>query len=1168
MSEEYGSAGLVRKTEAPERAVKGSNPKKARYTGLSIASLRENIARGRIDSKIEKYNREFEKLKELASEVNQGRKEIEGKDGEELESTYSDVMVNIERYNAQAKKLAKLGVQILAFDEDIQKITLAGDSAVKAIRVPGFLIGPLRMLTKAGREKARLEKEAKAEKKVLEEQMFDAIVNTAQEAIGQEVEGNIDVAKFDSISTIGDAKEVALGAISGEGEVAPPTTDVEETEVEVEPPVVEATVSKVVINDELFKEAKAKWEKGIHNILSELVNTRLQEVHSAATEIEGLEKLGRYTNSDRFFVKKAGEDMLVGYVHGNQRPDSITKDVFAEALGIENEEEQTRLFNSFMDLCLMRDAWEKAASKGPIAKTIPEKREVVDGVEVVTPEIKPLPGALGGEEGVYDEDRVVVFNYVVSSVRDGKSQEEIIAGIPEAFDEEQVKVTESFVSNYEVLTKGVAALDEFVAAKTATYVEEPVEKKEENGMFAFLKTNFGQYGVGKGKLKGAEIDVLYIKGENGEAKEVVNPAKFAEIFNVGPEMSREDVLNLYGAFTKTVKFANVWAEVANKRVDETIYEGTIENEYKESAYDYDRKPVFDFIVDSVRSGMSAEEIIEKAKETEIFNENHVEIVTAMVTDHYDLVKDAASIYYGDKPIKKEDSDLVDMEKAAIKDAIAELVEKKYGKPKTVTAAEDEVVDEEEIVDTTELGDNEDDKTVSGGTTDTDEEVVVDEDSYVAKIGKLVNEISELAKHRDALEGALGSEEAQKQLDALNKLINDKLAQIDELTNSNIVGLARTDDEDEKNNTAGTAVSGAEEDEVLDTDEEFAATLDEVADDTLEGEGLGTDDEFAAVLDDAAVISNEELDTLFEGYEFVDGVHNFRVHVENFDDAQRYVCAIGQMLFDHERSSIQIEVGPRELVVEEDEVLNTDDEFAQVLDEAAGSGAAVVDADEVVVEEEELGTDDEFAAVLDEAAGSGTTVVDADEDKVVVVAGDTSSDDAVVEEEELGTDDAFAAVLDEAAADGIGIAAVEEEDLEHKDAIQWWTEMAPILDDPDQALLTRVNLAAKERERAAEAADRAIERRAFEERREELIAADKERRAALEADPERQERRARAILDANGLEDTDTSFLEEVRALNPELYGKLCETYREVKRNELRELSASLANENSAGSAKK
>ena len=44
--------------------------------------------------------------------------------------------------------------------------------------------------------------------------------------------------------------------------------------------------------------------------------------------------------------------------------------------------------------------------------------------------------------------------------------------------------------------------------------------------------------------------------------------------------------------------------------------------------------------------MSAEEIIEKAKEIENFNENHIEIVTTMVTDHYDLVKDAASIYYG------------------------------------------------------------------------------------------------------------------------------------------------------------------------------------------------------------------------------------------------------------------------------------------------------------------------------------------------------------------------------------------------------------------------------------------------------------------------------------------------------------------------------------------
>jgi len=1165
MSEEYGSAGLVRKTEAPERAVKGSNPKKARYTGLSIDSLRENIARGRIDSKIEKYNREFEKLKELASEVNQGRKDIEGKDGEELGSTYSDVMVNIERYNAQAKKLAKLGVQILAFDEDIQKITLAGNSAAKAIRVPGFLIGPLRMLTKAGREKARLEKEAKAEKKVLEEQMFDAIVNTAQEAIGQEVEGNIDVAKFDSISTIGDAKDVALGAISSEGEVAPPTVDVEDTEV-VAPPTVEGTVEKVVINDELFKEAKAKWEKGIHNVLSELVNTRLQEVNSAATEIEGLEKLGRYTNSDRFYVKKAGDDMLVGYVHGNQRPDSITKDVFAEALGIENEEEQTRLFNSFMDLCLMRDAWEKAASKGDIAKTIPEKREVVDGVEVVTPEIKPLPGALHGEEGIYDEDRVVVFNYVISSVRDGKSQEEIVAGIPDAFDEEQRKVVESFVSNYEVLTKGVAALDEFVAAKTATLVEEPVEKTEETGMFAFLKTNFGQYGVGKGKLKGAEIDVLYIKGEKGEAKEVVNPAKFAEIFNVGPEMSREDILNLYGAFTKTVKFANVWAEVANKRVDETIYEGTIENEYKESAYDYDRKPVFDFIVNSVRSGMSAEEIIEKAKETEIFNENHIEIVTTMVTDHYDLVKDAASIYYGDKPIKKEDADLVDMEKAAVKEVIAELVEKKYGKPKKATEDEDE-----NVVTGGETGDDEfvDEEVVGGGSTGSDDEVVdeeiaVDEDSYVAKIGKLVNEISELARHRDALEAALGSEEAQRQLDALNNLINEKLAQIDELTNNNVVGLARNDDEDEKNNTTGVGTATGSEGEVVD-----------------EEEVLDTDDEFAQVLDEEAGLSNEELDELFEGYEFVDGVHNFRVHVENFDDAQRYVCAVGQLLFDHERSNIQIEVGPR-VLVEEEEVLDTDDEFAQVLDEAAGTGAAVVDADEdevvvaggatgvdTVVEDEVLDTDDEFAQVLDEAAGTGTTVVDADENEVVVAGGATRVD-TVVEDEVLDTDDEFAHVLDEAANEGIGMDAVveEEEDLEHKDAIQWWTEMAPILDDPDQALLSRVHIAEIERERAAEAAHRAVEARNFEERRAELIAADKERRVALEADPERRERRARAILDANGLEDTDTSFLEEVRALNPELYEKLCETYRDVKRNELRELSANLANENSAGSAKK
>ena len=183
MSEEYGNASFIRPTEAPERAKRGSGPKKARYTGLSIASLRENIRMGRLEAKIAKYNREYEELWNLAKEVNSDRQELEnGNVG------YEEVSDSIKRYNAQAKRLAEIGVQVLAFDTDIKKINLSLDSQVNAIRVPGFLFGPLRMLTKAGRAKAAAEKQVAAIKAQNEKVMYDAIVATAQDAIGQRPE--------------------------------------------------------------------------------------------------------------------------------------------------------------------------------------------------------------------------------------------------------------------------------------------------------------------------------------------------------------------------------------------------------------------------------------------------------------------------------------------------------------------------------------------------------------------------------------------------------------------------------------------------------------------------------------------------------------------------------------------------------------------------------------------------------------------------------------------------------------------------------------------------------------------------------------------------------------------------------------------------------------------
>lgn len=188
MTEEYGNnEELVRETDGVSRVSQQSAPRKARFTGLSIAGLKENITLRRINSKIKKYNEEFEKLRKLALGINEGRNNLEKvdeKDEAKYADVYAGVVKDIVKYNAHAERLAKLGVKVLAYDEDIQKITMEKENQAKAIRVPAFLIGPLKLLSKAGREQAKLEKEVKAEKRALEEKMIDNIVANANDAIG------------------------------------------------------------------------------------------------------------------------------------------------------------------------------------------------------------------------------------------------------------------------------------------------------------------------------------------------------------------------------------------------------------------------------------------------------------------------------------------------------------------------------------------------------------------------------------------------------------------------------------------------------------------------------------------------------------------------------------------------------------------------------------------------------------------------------------------------------------------------------------------------------------------------------------------------------------------------------------------------------------------------
>ena len=123
------------------------------------------------------------------------------------------------------------------FDTDIKKINLSLDSQVKAIRVPGFLIGPLRMLTKAGRAKAAAEKQVAAIKAQNEKVMYDAIVATAQDAIGQRPE---DTASKDGMMSLR-PEELATTIKTELGVIEP--AKVEEPVAE-EAPVVEEIIEE------------------------------------------------------------------------------------------------------------------------------------------------------------------------------------------------------------------------------------------------------------------------------------------------------------------------------------------------------------------------------------------------------------------------------------------------------------------------------------------------------------------------------------------------------------------------------------------------------------------------------------------------------------------------------------------------------------------------------------------------------------------------------------------------------------------------------------------------------------------------------------------------------------------------------------------------------------
>ena len=172
MNEEEYQSGFVRRTSDPTRAKHLKKPSRLKMTGDTLKSFLGNRKSGNLEKAFEKYNREYNELRRIAIEVNDVKSEAESKD------EFTDVKDKLEEYNAQVKRLAESAVRILLFDEDIQKIKFKIDkdvekSTARALKVPPFLIGPLKYLSSAGRAYMKVVKEEKEQ---------------AQEKLEQEIE--------------------------------------------------------------------------------------------------------------------------------------------------------------------------------------------------------------------------------------------------------------------------------------------------------------------------------------------------------------------------------------------------------------------------------------------------------------------------------------------------------------------------------------------------------------------------------------------------------------------------------------------------------------------------------------------------------------------------------------------------------------------------------------------------------------------------------------------------------------------------------------------------------------------------------------------------------------------------------------------------------------------
>ena len=498
-SASFVSDKILRATEAPENATRVSKPKKSKMTAATYEGIRQNKETKKLAKKIDKYNREFAELQRLANETNES---IGTND-------YSAVMQNVELYNKQARRLAKIGVQVLAFDSEAYKVIFEKKQAARAIKVPAFLIGPLKMLSAEGRRKAAELKKVKAEKERLDRKMVDTIVSTAEAAIGEHSDDGLNV-DYDKISalSLGNLSELSQnGSPTGESattaEEAGKGSDEKEKTDQATPVVTEPTPT-----DTKSEEDKKKEEEEARKAAEEQAKAEKRDKVNAAMQKKraARQKAAVDVNDTFAFLSKISNSFVpIKYQKvkdGKKVVGKAVKSVGATGTSIvsaadfnkigninsQNSEEIRANYREFVNLVDFAYLWRNSGKITKINRSTGQP--VADGEDINS-------SLVVDQYHAFDEENRVVFDFVVNAVNGNMSNEEALAKAKEELSEEQVAFVEKLVSDpkkYETIKKGVSALDKLGVSVKKTSVDEDVMRKRrlvDKGMAERAKKKYG-----------------------------------------------------------------------------------------------------------------------------------------------------------------------------------------------------------------------------------------------------------------------------------------------------------------------------------------------------------------------------------------------------------------------------------------------------------------------------------------------------------------------------------------------------------------------------------------------------------------------------------------------------------------------------------------------------